>query len=568
MDLFAATPPAGGTPRSPQRREVASIPAAARPSAADLWSAEWLQEELSQWPRYLQWELGEPDFQHSVYLSVAQQKAQALLAALAVTPRLSETELKKYEVKPPYLPKLKSLSVGYRCSVSLSLARALAGPERIYHIHPFGFCDVESERSALGVPLVAGYDREGELYIALRDVDAPQTVSLFFQVAEGSADPDLPPQPVQWSYLSNDRFLPMQKEVLADSTRGLINSGIVELALPAAQPSTRIQGASYVLRVAIEKDRSSVCEIIGLHTQAVSATFVDRGNAAEHFMSPLPADTIRKLSKPLPEIARLRQPYSSYGGRMAERDGLWTTRVSERLRHKGRAIATWDYERLILDRFPEIYKAKCIAARAGNAGHVQIIVIPDIRNKRPFDPFAPKAPINLLTDIREYLAGRTSCWSTIEVRNARYLPVKLRLDVRLRVSGNDAFYAQRLNDDLNRYLSPWAYDEGADIVIGSRIYASSIITFVERRDYVDYVGGVTFYTAADGQQFRPVPLPKADSGDGYFVETSASDQVLVAAQAHEIRVLKGDLYEASAVTGIDFMKIEFDFIVAPNEPPA
>ena len=34
------------------------------------------------------------------------------------------------------------------------------------------------------------------------------------------------------------------------------------------------------------------------------------------------------------------------------------TRVSERLRHKNRAIQLWDYEHLILQNFPHLYRVK------------------------------------------------------------------------------------------------------------------------------------------------------------------------------------------------------------------
>ena len=35
-------------------------------------------------------------------------------------------------------------------------------------------------------------------------------------------------------------------------------------------------------------------------------------------------------------------------------------RISERLRHKNRAITSWDYEQIILENFPEVFKVKCL----------------------------------------------------------------------------------------------------------------------------------------------------------------------------------------------------------------
>lgn len=518
--------------------------------------------ELTTWQRYFQWELCAPDFQHANYPIVAASKALAL--SIDSAKGAATLDPTKYQVRPPYTPKLKSITLGYSSSLELrfdDLARD-GSVHRVYHIHPFGACDVEAERTTLGLPFLPQYTSDGELYIALKDLAPPQTVSIFFQMAEGSADPDLKEQQVGWSYLSGDRWQPLDRHILSDSTRSLINSGIIELALEPADASTRLPGGYYWIRATIKQDTGSVCDVVGIHTQAVPATFIDHDNAPDHFKEPLPASTITQLAVAVPKIAGVRQPYTSFGGRMAEADGMFATRVSERLRHKQRALTMWDYERLLLDRFPELYKVKCIPARAEAPGSVTLIVIPDIRNKLPFDPFEPKAPSNLLADIREYAVARAPAFAAVDVRNAHYVSVRVRLGVRFRGTGNEEFYKQKLNDELNRFLSPWAYDEGSDIAIGGRIYASTIVDFVDRRPYVDYVAGIKLFSSDDGQTFRPVSRPPAGTSEGYFVGTQKPDAVLVAARAHQIDVLSDALYEEKLVTGIDFMKLELDFIVA------
>lgn len=522
--------------------------------------------ELTEWKRYFQWELNAPDFQHANYPIVASSRAMAM--AIDSAKGAATLDPTKYLVKPPYTPKLKSIALGYSSSLELrfdDLARDCT-VHKVFHIHPFGYCDVEAERTsstaALGLPFLPRYANDGELYIALKDLHAPQTVSIFFQMAEGSADPDVKAQQVLWSYLSGDRWQPLDRHILSDSTRSLINSGIIELALEPAAASTRLRGDYYWIRATVPQNTGSVCDIVGIHTQAVPATFVDHNNAPDHFREPLAAGTITQLAVAIPEIAGIHQPYTSYGGRMAEADGMFSTRVSERLRHKQRALTMWDYERLILNRFPELYKVKCIPARPDQPGSLTLIVIPDIRNKLPFDPFEPKAPSNLLADVREYLVARAPVFAAVDVRNAHYVSVRVRLGVRFRGAGNEEFYKQTLNDELNRFLSPWAYDEGNDIAIGGRIYASTIVDFVDRRPYVDYVAGIKLFFSDDGQSFRPVPRPAPGVSEGYFVGTQKPDAVLVAARAHQIDVLSEALYEEKLVTGINFMKLELDFTVA------
>jgi hypothetical protein len=378
-------------------------------------------------------------------------------------------------------------------------------------------------------------------------------------MAEGSANPDLDPVPVQWSYLSNNRWLSLDEgNVLLDTTRGLINSGIISFALELTRPSTLLPPDLYWLRAAIPQHSNSVCDTIAIHTQAVSATFADHNNAPDHLSQPLPAGSITELAEPLPEVSGIRQPYTSYGGKMAEQDSTFYTRISERLRHKHRALTIWDYEHMILERFSQVYKVKCLPADATNLGRVEIIVIPDIRNKRPFNPFEPKAPSDLLADIEAYLAGNVPAFATVKVKNAHYVPVKARFGVRFRPGYNEGYYKQRLNDELNRFLSPWAYEEGAEIVIGGRIYANVIINFLEERPYVDYVAQVKLFSSEDGRTFE-LALPSAT--EGYWVETERPDGVLVAARQHEIDMIPDTGFEEESFIGINYMKIELDFIV-------
>jgi len=244
---------------------------------------------------------------------------------------------------------------------------------------------------------------------------------------------------------------------------------------------------------------------------------------------------------------------SSTGGKPAERPEQLDTRVSERLRHKDRALTAWDHERLVLHAFPQIYKARCMAAPGG----VDVIVIPDIRALHPSDTFAPRAPANLLAAIQGYLAARAPASARVRVRNARYVSVQIRLGVRFRDGIDEGFAQRRLNDELVRFLSPWAFDEGAEITIGGRIYANSILDFVDRRDYVDYVAEIKLFRSAGGEDYDLVPPVQGE----YHVATDRPDQVLVAARQHYFDVIPDTGFQQVSFTGINYTRLELDFIV-------
>jgi hypothetical protein len=263
---------------------------------------------------------------------------------------------------------------------------------------------------------------------------------------------------------------------------------------------------------------------------------------------------------PTPGIARLRQPYTSFGGKTAEQAAGFQLRVSERLRHKRRALTAWDYERLVLERFPQIYKVKCLrddtGPQAQDPGRIVLVVIPDIRNRLPFNPFEPKVPADQIRDIQAFLRDKTPPFARVEVRNAFYVPVKVRCGVRFLPGRDEGFCRQRLGDELNRFLSPWAYDDGADIVIGGSVYANSIINFIDQRDYVDYIAGFKLFTGDDDRLV-------ADSDDGgYRASTPRADGVLVAARKHQFDVISEADYRVEEFTGLNYMMIELDFSVA------
>ena len=522
---------------------------------------------VTEWERYLQWELGDPDFQHPVYPSLALQKSLALATAIANQTKPNPAD---YQLNPPYTPKIKSLTIDYTAAATLNFETAAlpgASPMQCFHVEPFGFAELAYKNTLpdnllSGHPLLPQYMFEGELYIGLRNVTAPQNVALLFQMAEGSADPDLAPQPLQWSYLSGNRWLSLQDEgaLLADATRGLVNSGIVELALKPTRPSTLLPDGLYWIRIAIERAAQSVCDIVAIHPNAVLATSTGAQNSADVLHRPLPPASIEAPLQAVPGIARLRQPYSSFGGKSGEQDQHFYLRVSERLRHKGRALTTWDYERLVLEQFPQIYKAKCLCADPLDPGTVRLVVIPDIKNRLPFNPFEPKAPANTIRDIQAFLQEKMPPFVEIEVKNARYVPVKVRCGVRFMPGQDENFCRLQLNRELNRFLSPWAYEEGTDITIGGSIYANSIIDFIDSRDYVDYLAGFTLFAGRQEQLVKT-----AAEKEGYRVIAARPDEVLVAAREHIFDTISTADFQIEEFSGIGYMKMELDFIVAENK---
>lgn len=510
-----------------------------------------LSGDLRTAERCLQWELTPTDFGHPGYPALAARKARELAIGLG-RGTVTADDADAFAVDPPYTPTIRRLAVAYRTSLELDPEGASDGPDRLLHIHPFGVGPIAPDDPRL----VPRYDAAGELYIGLRDVQAPQRFALLVVVAEGTSDPDLDAVPVEWSVLDGDRWTPLGDRVLADATRGLINSGVLELSLPPVAPSALLPPGRYWLRAAIARDPASVCDIVALQAQAVTLV---RELGADVEVGPLPAASVDRLHDPDPRIAAVEQPFTSFGGEPPEPPSHFYTRVSERLRHKRRALAPWDYERLVLQRFGAVYKARCLPSGAtdGEPGRVDVLVVPDLRARLPSDAFAPRAPADLLARIHEYLAAVAPGPARLVVRNPRYVAVSVRLGVRFNPDQDVIAARRRLNDDLCRFLSPWAYDEGAELSIGGKIYASSIVDFVDRRDYVDYVAEIRLAFSDNGVDFTVLPPTDED----YHVAAGRPDQVLVAARQHHIDIIGERDEPLGSFSGIGYLKVELDFLV-------
>lgn len=535
------------------------------------------RNSVLDWKRYFVLEMSGPDYPQDIYLQALNVQAGYRYKLSTPVEQGNATDaayrvvIQKLldPISPPYLPKLKSIGLGYTCSFTIDTQEENDPDVALYHIHPFGgeTLDVSgTEENPASVRLLPDYGSEGELYIGFDQLQTLTQLSLFFKMAEGSADPDTEVPEVTWTYLSGNTWKHFPAgSFISDLTGGLQHSGIITLSLPedASDNSSLMPGKRYWIRAAVKNNSTAISDTVNIYAQAVSVVFEDRQNDPSHYDQPLPAGTIAGTLEKLPEVAKVEQPYTSYKGRSAESPAHFRNRVSERLRHKNRAVTMWDYESLVLEHFPEIHKVKCMPAGfSGNnarQGGVDVIVIPDIRGKLPFNPYQPKASTATLLRIREFLGQRMPVFADVSVRNATFMQVKARFAVRFRETGNERFLLNRLDSELRRYLAPWAFEEGADIVIGGRIYASMIVNFIAGRPYVEFVTSVRLFQKLNGEsQFTEcIPAPGKESR----VEPGQPDIVLVSAPSHEIDLIGSEVPAESDLHGIDYMKVELDFRV-------
>ena len=509
-------------------------------------------------------------------------RREALQAALPPADIEARKSFVPTLLNEPYTPKIQEITLDYAAQSDDShiadptLAALTDTDVQFFQIDALGLAREQAWLTQsrpwapqAAVSLLPAHAAAAELLIGLSGVQAGDSVSLLLQLAEGSADPLAAAQKLQWSVLADNAWRSLLPGELAlDTTGDLRRSGLMACVLPqeTSSANSRAPAGLVWLRASTpaepEGSGRAACDVIGVFANALEVQFRDAGNDPQRLKSPLPAGAIAQFKTPLPAIKSITQPYASFGGALVESDAALARRAAERLRHRNRAITAWDIERLVLQAFPAVYRVKCIAhakPRAGAsawlaAGHVMVVVVPDLRNMNAVDALQPRVDLDTLSRIREHLLARIGPQTQVHVCNPGYRAVQVDCKLRLR-TGNGLgfnFLQPQIDLALRQALSPWASVPALDMSLalntpsgaqtsaqtstqsktampptlgfGGRVLRSALLDFVEDLPYVDFV--TDFRLGLEGS---PEDLAE--------IVPDAPDVILVSAARHRIEEL-------------------------------
>ncbi|MCI4670775.1 MAG: hypothetical protein MRZ79_21750 [Bacteroidia bacterium] len=404
---------------------------------------------------------------------------------------------------------------------------------------------------------------QSNIYIGLDNFVPGQSLSLLFQLEDGGGDAEFDPPEVRWFYLEKDEdgiediwreF--RSQDIIEDMTKpasrsetSLLQTGIIRFKTPLSMTNSGtsvMPGSGYywvraVMPSGYEVGKEGISlqnplgqlainqptrvdalpPVVAIHAQAALAVFHNKNNSLEHLDRGLPADSIQKLVNFKPSIKEVNQPYPSFGGKKPEDEPAFYRRVSERLRHKDRAVSCWDFERLIMEKFSDIRHAKCIPHTSKSSfvkpelspgedspgkmpgkpkgiekivpkpGRVMLAVFPKPQNRSAFNPLTPGFGIGKLEEMESYLQSKANLFLRdgrgITVVNPSYEMVKVHCRVRFFRDKSPLFYAGQLNEALKKFLAPWAYDEEEEILFSGSVSQSLVLNHIEELPYVDKI---------------------------------------------------------------------------------
>lgn len=471
------------------------------------------------------------DFLHNLYPTV-------------YTLALSSNDPKVLIPNQPYTPFAEYIELNYEAEDELNLMDSLSPNDgralHLYHVAPFGEKEEHValasktsfvHESSTTCTLMPNYETGGELLIGIKDAALLQQISILFQFLEGSENPLLTTgnqqDVIQWSILCNNYWKKLDaSSLITDPTQNFLQSGIVKLVIPedATNTNTLLPSGLFWIRIKTRERFDAFCKVIGISAQAAVATFDNNDNDISHLVTGLPAHTITKMVNRSVYVKKVDQPYNSFGGKFPETQEEYYLRVSERLRHKNRAVNLWDYEHLVLQKFPEIFKVKCLNHTCDcsylSGGNVSIIVIPNTQRKNVFDIFQPRVSNALLLNISNYLSQLNSLHVKTHVINPDYEEVKVSLEVKFKQGYDIPYHLNQLDKDIQKYLSPWAFDGGQRINFGVVLYRSELIDYIDELSYVDYVTNVNISHNGKNQLRQ--------------CEPSSPKAILVSAKSHDL----------------------------------
>lgn|GEM_PF-1905240 len=472
--------------------------------------------------------------------------------------------------QPPYAPLLQLLSLNYSaaCDIHTSRDPAPGSRDRILQLYPFGQRQSYPSARRDAVRLLPHFAHQAYVFIGLAGADISGRLSLLFDIepAAGSSN-TVPENALHWQYLHDDEWLDLNDQaLLADSSRGLTSSGAVLLQLPhALQQQHQLMPCGLAwLRLCCAGQSRRYGRLRRVLPNAV------RLKAAEA----LP-DTAMLSQSTLQWTLLSKQPGISVAGYLPalqqpgdeESNPARIQRIAERLSHKQRAGTAWDFERLVLQAFPQLSKVKCFpnAALEQNdlqPGRLLLIVLAKPQSCQHQDCQRSLVSGELLRQIKQYVAALASPFAAIEVANPGFEQLQVRCAVQLNPALHSGDGLQRLQQALSDYLCPW-HEHGLDARFGWQLRPQLLQSFIQQQPYIDYVTdfsllhisryGSRRYQLQDSANYR-------DTGQ-LVLQPVRPWNLLTPARQHSLRVLTQPKPELAQPTGVSELEIGHTFII-------
>jgi len=352
----------------------------------------------------------------------------------------------------PYMPQWQSVQVNY--TASDVIATQLVST-------PFGWSQDDA----------AYCGSTTDVYLGIDAIEPNQLLTVYWLLKSPGTIKNL-----TWEYLARGEHWVGLGAALSDETSNWAKSGLWSVIWPsdAIRNAAGMPAGRYWLRARIPLSNESGAQaamhelprLIGLASNASVATLIDPQSVAPtHLMQPLPAGAITHAINPPDGVLQATQPWPSVGGRAAQTPQAFNDHVARRLRHRGRALDTWDLVTLLCDHDSGIREVVvCEQARREGNGNEQardgtlpqiLVVMPKTSANDGEDPKCPKYSKAHLMELENWLRGRISPWLSIACQNPCYRRMPISWKITYREGISPSYGDQRVRNALEYAFKPW-----------------------------------------------------------------------------------------------------------------
>ncbi len=463
-------------------------------------------------------------------------------------------------LNPPISPLVERMLLAYTAKDEINLSQAIStGKGVLRHIYPFGSKQVYPRKDNEPIAFAYNVPNDFNLMLEIDDVQPHSELQLFIDLVPEQKNVGLLELPeVVWQWGNGYYWEPLPSGVIrTNTTRNFLVNGLVVLRFKDI-PDERVRDehGRVWLCVSVVKNPQSV----PLLKRIVSnVALVMRDLSAMNTVLP---SGFQLTNCRVPGITAVRQVVPFFGRTERETDSDKLTRVAEHIAHRGKAVTPHDFERLVLQHFPDIAAVCCLAgydatANEGNgaakAGVITLVVFPKRPNER-VDKY-PYCVANRLLDIYQFFGPRMPQGvSRIAVINPVYEEIIVRAKITVLPGADEALVHEDIKNQIDGVVAPWK--DGAQLPDLGHVFRLSELDAAMRTSSVKDLTFTVFQLIRYGaSNYRLKRYDKPEQ----VVRPSTRHAVLTTAQQHVIG------HKLNPHFGIDEMSIDHNFVIYGEE---
>jgi hypothetical protein len=452
----------------------------------------------------------------------------------------------------PYAPVIKSITA----DVLTKMKYDENNQDDFYfgHIHPFG----EQKISGFN-KLIPAYQFGSTLMLGIANLNDYNNINLYFRFNANLSALEDDNLALQWSVFNGEHWLRLNaEEIISDTTLGFKKNGIITLNLERRKMDATglFNDNNCWVKCESTKGISFLNLIEDIIPHGVTAVCLTPDLLGTEN---IPSFTITTFAEDQLNVDTTLQKYPSFGGVKKEDKQKFYQRVSERLRHKGRAVSVKDYEKIILQEYPEIDRCKCITNSDEkfniSPGSLLLTVVPTFSLAENTTDFSGYFSAMDLERMSRFLATKTPIGARVKIVNPIYEKIKTKFNVKLNEGFDPKFYLDKLNTEIKNFISPFVSENENQAEFGESIQSTHILNFIEKQEYVDHVINFSVFHIVNNVIINQA-VAKLNSLE--IVPTTAIS-ILITADKHQISIYNHQ--DATDKVGINEMMIETDYIV-------